>query len=71
MSYAFTKLTLLAIFASTLAGCAEIAPYERGRLAHPTMAPSDTESLGRAHVHSVHEGAVGGTAAASSGCGCN
>ncbi|HEY6562345.1 MAG TPA: DUF4266 domain-containing protein [Polyangiaceae bacterium] len=65
------KLTLLAIIAGSCAACAEIAPYERGRLAHPTMAPADAESLGRAHVHSVHEGAVGGTPGASSGCGCN
>jgi hypothetical protein len=54
-----------------LAACAEVAPYERGRLAHPTMARADAQSPARAHVQAVHEGAIGGTPGASSGCGCN
>lgn len=57
--------------AAACAGCAEVAPYQRGRLAHPTMAPGNADSLARAHVYSVQEGAVGGTPGASSGCGCN
>jgi hypothetical protein len=60
-------LTLLA----WVAGCAQVAPYERGRLAHPTMAAEDALSAGREHVHAVHEGASGGEIGASSGCGCN
>jgi hypothetical protein len=54
-----------------LAACANVAPYQRGRLAHPTMNPGDAESAGRAHVYVVQEGAVGGTPGATSGCGCN
>jgi hypothetical protein len=64
-------LVEIAVFALLLGGCAEVAPYERGRLAHPTMNPRDAASLGQAHVHGVQEGAVGGTPGASSGCGCN
>jgi hypothetical protein len=52
------------------AGCTHVAPYQRGRLAHPTMA-SDESSAAMAHVHAVHEGAVGGGFGAESGCGCN
>jgi hypothetical protein len=51
--------------------CAEVAPYDRGRLAHPTMAPDDAASLGLDHVRALHEGAAGGELSASSGCGCN
>jgi hypothetical protein len=61
----------LALLALLAGACAQVAPYSRGRLAHPTMAPGDADSVGRAHVNAVHEGAVGGTPGASSGCGCN
>lgn len=52
------------------AGCTHVQPYQRGKLAHYTMT---TEVAGPAaeHVYAVHEGAVGGGAAAESGCGCN
>ena len=52
------------------AGCSHVAPYDRGRLAHPSM----TEELGSvasAHVQAVQEGASGGGSVAESGCGCN
>lgn len=63
---------LLVLFAlsAALAGCTHVAPYERGRLAHPTM----TQAVGSAaseHLHAVQEGAAGGGAVAESGCGCN
>ncbi|HEY8078884.1 MAG TPA: DUF4266 domain-containing protein [Labilithrix sp.] len=61
----------LAMFASlSLFACTHVAPYERGKLAHPTM----TQSVDRAaaeHVHAVQEGAAGGGSVAESGCGCN
>jgi uncharacterized protein DUF4266 len=57
--------------ATACGGCAAVPAYQRGKLAHPTMAPGDAESLARAHVESVQEGAIGGTPGASSGCGCN
>jgi hypothetical protein len=64
-------LLAFVFFTALIGGCAEVAPYQRGRLAHPTMNPRDAASLGRDHVHGVQEGAIGGTPGASSGCGCN
>jgi hypothetical protein len=52
-------------------GCSHVAPYDRGALAHPTMSAADLAGPSEAHVRAVHEGAVGGGAAAESGCGCN
>jgi hypothetical protein len=55
----------------TTLACTHVAPYERGRLAHPSMT-DDVEGIAAAHVHEVHEGAAGGTLkVAASGCGCN
>ncbi|HEX4336579.1 MAG TPA: DUF4266 domain-containing protein [Polyangiaceae bacterium] len=52
-------------------GCTTVAAYERGRLAHPTMSPSDASSVAREHVYAIQEGAMGGTLGVASGCGCN
>ncbi len=52
-------------------GCAEVKPYERGRLAHPTMLLGDMARPGAAHVYAIREGAVGGGTGAQGGCGCN
>jgi hypothetical protein len=52
-------------------GCATVAPYERGKLAHPTMVAGDMTGFGEAHVRAIHEGAVGGSGGTGSGCGCN
>jgi hypothetical protein len=35
------------------------------------MAAADNVSFGEAHVRAIHEGAIGGSAGAGSGCGCN
>lgn len=59
------------LFALLLAGCADVHAYQRGRLAHPSMNPSDAASMGQEHVYAVHEGATGGHVGATSGCGCN
>ena len=59
----------VAISAST--GCTAVAPYERGKLAHPTMAAADDTGLGVAHLRAISEGATGGSAGSGSGCGCN
>ena len=56
---------------SSLPACANVAAYERGKLAHPTMAPGDATSVAREHVYAIQEGAMGGSVGASSGCGCN
>jgi Domain of unknown function (DUF4266) len=52
-------------------GCARLRPWERGRLAHPTMLLTDQARPGEAHVYAIQEGAIGGASAAEGGCGCN
>jgi hypothetical protein len=52
------------------AACSHVAPYERGKLAHPMMT-DDLEGPAAGHVHAVHEGATGGGPLSESGCGCN
>lgn len=54
----------------SLAGCAHVVPYDRGKLAEPSMSPSDVAGAAESHVHAVHEGAAGGSHG-ESGCGCN
>jgi Domain of unknown function (DUF4266) len=61
----------IAIVASALGGCTPVKPYERGRLAHPSMSGSRASGQGESHMQAVHEGAAGGTLGAESGCGCN
>lgn len=56
---------------SALSGCAHVKPWQRGKLAHPTMSTSSFAGPAEEHVYAVHEGATGGGAAAESGCGCN
>ncbi len=62
------------VFAITLfalaAACTHVAPYERGKLAHPTM-NDEVSGPAAEHVYAVHEGATGGGSVAESGCGCN
>lgn len=64
----WAAVMLLAFVSSA---CANVAAYERGKLAHPTMVPSDATSVARDHVYAIQEGAMGGTIGAASGCGCN
>jgi hypothetical protein len=52
-------------------GCTTVAPYERAKLAHPTMAAADLAGPGEEHLRAVTEGAIGGSTGAGSGCGCN
>jgi hypothetical protein len=68
------RVALAAMAATSLAasaGCADVAPYDRAKLAHPTMVASDIVGFGEAHVRAIHEGAMGGNGASGSGCGCN
>jgi hypothetical protein len=60
-----------AILAATSTGCVKVAPYERAKLADPTMVPSDIVGYGEGHVRAIHEGATGGHGATGAGCGCN
>jgi hypothetical protein len=55
----------------TLGACTPVAPYERGRLAHPSMSANRLSGPGESHMQAVHEGAIGGAIGAESGCGCN
>ena len=68
MKLAIGLLAALSLLASA---CTHVAPYERGALAHPTMAAAELDGPAAAHVHGVHEGATGGGSVAESGCGCN
>jgi uncharacterized protein YceK len=68
-----TVLLLLTVSVSLvgLVGCAEVAPYERAKLAHPTMTAQETTTMGQSHIRAIQEGALGGSNGAGSGCGCN
>jgi hypothetical protein len=57
---------------ASAAGCARVAPYERGTLAHPTMSAEDPFTSGLdQHVRAISEGASGGLSGGGGGCGCN
>lgn len=58
---------------ATLSACAEVQPWERGRLANPRMALDDDRLLSAidAHTYSSKEAATGGIGPAGGGCGCN
>jgi len=64
-----SALLLGALAAST--GCAVVKPYERAKLAHPTMSAAGVTSMGEGHLRAISEGAVGGSGGTGSGCGCN
>jgi hypothetical protein len=64
-------VVMLAMLVMCSVGCARLKPYERGRLAQPTMLLGDMARPGAAHVYAIREGAVGGGAGAEGGCGCN
>jgi hypothetical protein len=61
---------LLSVIALGLGACQHVSPYQRARLAHPTMV-DEFSSVGAAHMVAIHEGAVGGGGAGEAGCGCN
>ncbi len=69
------RLLIVALIASwglAASGCASVAAWERGRLAHSCM--KLTDRMGDryvAHVLSIREGSIGGEGAAGGGCGCN
>jgi hypothetical protein len=63
-------LILLGI-AALATGCANVAPYERGMLAHPSMTTEDMSTGFDGHVRAVSEGATGGLSGGGGGCGCN
>ena len=70
LSRVLTVLTAVAIAVAS-SGCTHVQPWQRGKLAHPTMANGTFAGPAEEHVYAVQEGAVGGGAAGESGCGCN
>ena len=62
---------MLTVLLAGLVGCTHVAPYERGKLAHPMMTADDLAGPAAAHVLAVQEGATGGGSLSESGCGCN
>ncbi len=64
-------LLAFSLLALATAGCTHVAPYERGKLAHPSMAAEGFDGPAAEHVHAVHEGATGGGSLSEAGCGCN
>ena len=69
----FRALAAMAMGAALFAGagCTAVAPYERAKLAHPTMVAADMAGFGESHLRAISEGATGGSAGTGSGCGCN
>jgi hypothetical protein len=65
-----TRTWVLVAAALALSACTHVAPYDRARLAYPSMTDG-YESAMAAHARAVHEGATGGGSVAESGCGCN
>jgi Domain of unknown function (DUF4266) len=61
----------LVVLGLLVTGCAHVPAYDRGVLAHPTMATTDLAGSGESHVRAIQEGASGGTLGAGGGCGCN
>ena len=67
---------LIIVAAASFGGCAIqpwVKPYERERLADPTMqfARDTLAEKHREHIHAVREGARGATGVQGGGCGCN
>jgi hypothetical protein len=59
--------------ASGLAACAPVAPWRRGRLAHPAMSdtPDPAGAAFEGHLRGAREAALDPASAGGGGCGCN
>lgn len=66
------RAACLGLCALLLSGCAEVQPWQRGKLARPEMqtGPSARESLER-HVYDSKEASSGSAGGFHGGCGCN
>ena len=64
---------MLALALAALAGCAHVAPYQRGYLARPDMAfdasPGATRALEK--TFGAKEASSGGASVGGGGCGCS
>ncbi len=63
---------VLALIIST-AGCTPVAPWQRGTLAKPQMAPDPfpARNTYQAHIYNSREATTGMNSAGGGGCGCN
>jgi len=67
-------LAVTALWVTLLTGaCAPVQPWERGRLAQPSMALDEDPLLTSIseHIYSSKEASSGGAGPAGGGCGCN
>lgn len=66
------RLVLFALASLALAGCANVAPWQRGTLAKPSMGLEPSAPM-RAldKTYAAKEAASGGAAVGGGGCGCN
>ncbi len=68
------KPSRMLVFAALLiAGCANVAPYQRGYLARDSMALDPNPGMAKAleKTYSAKEAASGGASVGGGGCGCN
>jgi hypothetical protein len=66
------RIAPVLLAAMLLAGCANVAPWQRGHLARPDMVLEPTPAL-RAldKTYAAKEAGSGGAAVGGGGCGCN
>ena len=66
------RSSLRAVCAVCSAGCAEVAPWERGRLAKPHMALEPNPALRalREHTYLSREASAAALPGTGGGCGC-
>jgi uncharacterized protein DUF4266 len=67
------KRHLVSLLALALAGCASVAPYQRGYLARPGMSFEESAAMAKTmeKVFVAKEAASGSASVGGSGCGCN
>jgi hypothetical protein len=67
------RVHVVLVLLALVAGCARVAPYERGTLARSDMALEGHADLtaGEEHGLAYREGSSGGGEAKGGGCGCN
>lgn len=75
MTTTLTRVFLIAAIAGSAAigvGCATVQPWQRGRLADPSMIfDADGSAVAyMAHWQEAREGSAGGNGVQSGGCGC-
>lgn len=73
MRHVRMAVALAAATAVAAAGCAPVAPYQRGYLARPDMALEESAGTAKAleKTFAAKEAASGGGSVGGGGCGCN